>query len=344
MSLGSHTSKKRPTTGDFQPVNPEDLKKYPYRSIGKLFWLCSENSVEVIKYATAFYCDDNTVMTVAHVFDERPKPPKSNSPKPKSSDPSAPDPSAPDLSAPDPSSPEKAIFVPAMISKYDIYGENYGYYKIDFDSGKRSPIPRIHADYKPRLDDKLTTPQFDVCTFKIVPKGRTLSRKHVKPWSTEIFFENSKNTELEFEDAHIDKGWTPIRPGLFPLDGDKATWTVLGYGQKKFWPKESDGSDGGKMSIVRGCGSSIHPKLEYNSDKELTVTSGELTIKPALRSGMSGGPWFYGADITPNSEAKGLQCGVYNGLSYSPLFTISLLIIVGVNELLKSLPAANPSK
>ena len=130
-------------------VDFNDLTKFPYQSVGKLFWL-TQDGKEIIYYSTAFYIGNGVVVTAAHAFDQDivqfegklvPKPSKA------------------------------AMFVPAMRDKSDIYGEHYGCYPIVGE-------PVIHFRYKRQNDPKDVEPFFDLCTFKISDGvervGRTL--------------------------------------------------------------------------------------------------------------------------------------------------------------------------
>ena len=140
-------------------VDLKDLTKFPYQSVGKLFWL-TQDGKDIIYYSTAFYIGNGVVVTAAHSFDQDivqfegklvPKPSKA------------------------------AMFVPAMMDKIDFLGANYGCYPIDGE-------PVIHHRYKPQNDPKDEEPFFDLCNFKI-SKGveRVGSMCRLQP--TSIFFQ-----------------------------------------------------------------------------------------------------------------------------------------------------------
>lgn len=279
------------------PVSPQNLTEYPYRSVGKLFWF-KPNERGIFEYATAFYSDDNTVMSVAHIFDN-------NLP------------------------PQEAIFIPAMINKYDIYGKNYGYYRIDTTS---ATFVRKHPDYiKQSKGKKLTTPEFDLCIFKIA-SGKVLTSKYRSKAMTKAFHKKFKDKDLSFENTAIDQEWKPIKPALF-LRGMKETWTLLGYANvDEIWT-----ANGGEMWTVHGfCTHVISDEVEISDTAELITINGRLVIQPAVRRGMSGGPWFLGTDIksNPKAAAGGCQSGIDEGrnLSYSPLFTKEVLTLVTKRE------------
>lgn len=78
-----------------EAVKDADLQKYPYQSVGKIFWE-NENSPP-LTWASAFYIGNNTIVTTAHTFDKN----------------------------------RFGMFIPAMRNLHDFYGENYGCYIVN---------------------------------------------------------------------------------------------------------------------------------------------------------------------------------------------------------------------
>ena len=138
-------------------VDFKDLTKFPYQTVGKLFWL-SPDRKDIIYYSTAFYRGNGVVVTAAHPFDQDIVQFEGKL--------------VPKLS-------KAAMFVPAMRDKSDIYGEHYGCYPIDGE-------PDIHSGYKRQNDPKDVEPFFDLCTFKISNGVQQVGGKFL---STRKFFQ-----------------------------------------------------------------------------------------------------------------------------------------------------------
>ena len=84
------------------------ITKFPYHSVGKLFWL-TQDGMNITYYSTAFYIGDVKIVTAAHAFDLVEVEYKGKLiPKPS----------------------KAAMFVPAMTAKDDINGKHYGRYPI----------------------------------------------------------------------------------------------------------------------------------------------------------------------------------------------------------------------
>ena len=88
------------------PNHNEELKNYPQHSVGKLFWL-DTNKIDNIHWSTAFYVGNSKVVTVAHIIHRK----WLKWLKTKWN-------------------VNAAVFIPAMIDKFDIYGKYYGHYAV----------------------------------------------------------------------------------------------------------------------------------------------------------------------------------------------------------------------
>ena len=269
-----------PTDSKFIKVTESDLTTFPFQSVGKIFWF-QPGYKYAMYYATAFYIDDEKIMTAAHTFDR------------------------------DDTPPHEAVFIPAMINKYDISGSLYGHYAVIAEE------LRIHTNYKKftadmaRPDDSIppdesVIPYYDICTIKI---GRGRKRENNIERSISIVSQCDDSME-EQEDACL----RPIK--IYPFKKNKnkkhmERCIVLGYGmeQNELFPNKNNDV---KM-------------MKYQGTLCETKCPGLIAMDEVIWEGASGGPWF----IDYDSIAYGIQSAVAFDIdkckSFSPLFTKAML-------------------
>ena len=126
---------------------PRILTEDPYRRVGKIFWL-KHDTRDIIYHTTGFYIDYQTIMTVAHTFDEEAILKKGTDEEVKIPIP---------LNA--------AIFVPAMSDREDIYGKNYGHYRI-----VKTYIHNKYNKNKLKFSSKF---DIGIATIELKPYGKT---------------------------------------------------------------------------------------------------------------------------------------------------------------------------
>ena len=306
-----------PTNTEQSAVGLEDLKKFPQQSVGKLFWF-KPGKREPMSFVTAFYVGNGKIITVAHTFDKKECNVETglfNSEEEESL---------------------TAVFVPAMINKEDIYGGNYGHYKIVGE-------PRKHPYYTPTKSENgqrvLTTSQYDICCVHIGKGG-----KQVGAGQFEEIFIKDKSTEAqqddnpEFEQVHVSPNLETTAAGeaqearriaylqpiqLIECHQDRNTsWIALGYGEKGLI------NNAGKMLKVQGRYVSTEPMQIHHGQP---MNDEIVRIKPPVLPGMSGGPWLLRDEKKPQYCAIGCQSGFDESFSYSPYFNKELIGLV-INE------------
>ena len=284
----------------------EELANYPQKSVGRLFWLKVDSTtgnpiISVpVSWSTAFYIGNETIVTACHVFYYIKKNSEGIQTLLKKN-----------INA--------AIFVPAMINKYDIYGKNYGHYAIE--------IPHEHPLFK-KGDE---TPEYDVATVKLKSGKRMKPNIYLRLPCTPDGFRDLKVLTLPKRERlfiHIDRIPLPLTVCFYD-DVECDEWTVYGYG----------------VCNCAGSNNERNCRCHCNDDGKLVSYTGKWTplnctetnivgIDVAVQQGMSGGPWI--PSTFSNSVAVGCQCIVRrcneNGklTSHSPKFTQELLTEIGV--------------
>ena len=277
---GRSLPRQHQAEGNIQLVSSRELTQYPQNSVGKLFWFDSSlphhERVEPVHWSTAFYVGDSKIMTVSHVVYGKGKE-KSKV--------------VWNINA--------AVFVPAMIDKFDIYGKNYGHYAVG--------VRQEHPKYKPDLW------QYDISTLKLL-SGRKIQSHHcpAKDPSSLADLQDLRQKEQVndfFYTVEINKG---VEIGLNAIQlrfhdhqqeyNDGTSWTVYGYGEKNRGGTADNGSDGGKMTKVVG---KILPN-HNDTIERLTLNLDLIGMDIVVRRGMSGGPWILNQDGV-QVEADGCQ-------------------------------------
>ena len=276
---GQSTSSASSAPSPQQYVPNDCLTKYPFQSVGKLFWLIPTTRT-ILYHSTAFYIGNEKIMTVAHHFDKD---------------------TVKGYSLP----PNAVIFVPAMSDKEDIYGVNYGYYKLDLD---QIGIHEYHNK------SNILFPLYDICIAKITDGRKPVGGTKENPTEFELIQIVPPNPLANYGANYgliAELKPIPRLPYPQPYE-DMRKCTVLGYGSTSFTkPVITDAT--GKM-------------MKFNIEKVCVTLyndrRGIVTMKPAVWKGASGGPWLNG-----NNTAIGIQ-SASSGKSYetfSPLWTEYLL-------------------
>ena len=268
---GQSTSSASSAPSPQQHVPNDCLTKYPFQSVGKLFWLIPTTRT-ILYHSTAFYIGDEKIMTVAHHFDK-------------------------DTIKGYPVPPNAVIFVPAMSDKEDIYGVNYGYYKLDHHC-----IHRNHNKYT-------FSPKYDICIAKIIDGRRPVGGTKENPTEFELIQIVPPNPLANYGLAQLKS--IPRLPYPQPYE-DMRKCTVLGYGSTSLTTPVIEDTTGKMMifNIEKVC------VTLYND------MHGIVTMKPSVWKGASGGPWLNG-----NNTAIGIQSAGYgkSNITFSPLWTEYLL-------------------
>ena len=289
--------------GNVQLVDKKELKRYPRLcSVGKLFWL-HVNTMKQIRWSTAFYVGNSQLVTVRHVFYDEELGEHEN-----------------DVFW----NPNGAVFVPAMIDKYDVYGKQYGCYAVG--------VHKVHPKWSPQAW------RYDICTLTLL-HGKKIDPQHYPerdPSSCEdlkALRRLIEQDEIIVEDAYINR-IEPIQ--IFSerrvgFDDTTTRWTVYGYGLRLDYL----GSliDDGKMTKVQGTAVSRRQLMERvtrNTRMEL------IGMNVAAPCGMSGGPWIlfendnYGANgCQTASSTHSFFEQFMEYMSVSPYFSDDLLHTIG---------------
>ena len=179
---------------------PDDcLTKYPYQSVGKIFWLLPKTR-HIMYHTTAFYIGSGQIMTAAHTFDK-------------------------DKLEDNTCIPKAAIFVPAMSDKEDIHGVNYGHYEI-----VEIYIHKNHNHIN-------CQPEFDICIVRIANGRKPVEGTKENPTEFKPIQIAPPNSGLS-DSTQSPKLIAELKPiSLLPYPQpykDMRKCTLLGYGSKPF--------------------------------------------------------------------------------------------------------------
>ncbi len=244
-----------------------DLRESPACSVGKLFWCRKKDQFKIVNWSTAFYVGKEKIMTVAHVFHDIKD---------------------------DKCTIEDVVFVPAMINQFDLYGKNFGFYRIAF------PVILDAYRNKSDINDKKRLHVYDFVCVKLT-EAKQLKDNSETPTEDSLkqLKKLKKRSRKQYEDLFIESTIEELGLRSIPLRFPKtedSCFTVYGYGKSD---NKNDTNSGNEMTKVTGTVIPESKLIEWMGYSYSSL----IPINVAVRRGMSGGPWIQGDD----KVAAGIQ-------------------------------------